>query len=298
MKNDSSFPGALILISIIGIALMGGFKNTGNNTGIFGSSSTPSPSSQQTNIQQQLTKAQQDAEKLKKQIEAEEAKKIYSRYKGLVTLSYINRGATPSQEYVVIRTSGTATTTINVTGWMLKSTSTGATVSIPKATYLYFDRMQNSEENIYLDKQDTLYLVTGTSPNGTSFKVNKCSGYLGQFQTFIPSLNNNCPLPRNENTSSIPRSPNNDACLDYIDAFPACRIQTTNLPITWSYECTRFIYDKINYSSCVNTHKDDKDFYGHELRVYLKRNEKIWKNKREHVILYDETGKIVDSLSY
>jgi hypothetical protein len=90
----------------------------------------------------------------------------------------------------------------------------------------------------------------------------------------------------------------NDACFDYIESMGQCRIQTETLPLNWSHECTNFIYNKINYPSCVNTHKNDKDFYQKEWRVYLKRSEKIWKEKRETIILYDDHGKIVDTLKY
>lgn len=300
MKGDN-FPGIIIVISLIGIAILGGFKNKEDGSNFLGITPvTPQQqqNQQQANIQQEITTAQQKVEELKRQLAEEEAKKTYSKYRGLVTLANINKSNQASQEYAVIRMSGLSTTAINITGWTLKSTSTGNSISIPQGTYLYFAGTQNVEENIRLENQDTLYLITGTSPNGSSFKLNKCSGYLQQFQNFNPYLATNCPLPRNEDLSSIPRSPVNDSCLDYIDSFPSCRIQTETLPANWSYECTRFIYEKINYPSCVNTHKNDKDFYMHEWRVYLKRSEPLWKDRRENIVLYDEVGKIVDSISY
>ena len=145
---------------------------------------------------------------------------------------------------------------------------------------------------------DTAYLITGISPNGVSFKTNKCSGYLTQFQTFIPYISNSCPRPRDENLSAIPKIAVNDDCLDYIDSFPSCRVETQNLPVNWSYECKNFITQKINYPSCVNLHKGDKDFYQNEWRIYLKKSTSLWKSRRENIILYDNLGKIVDTLTY
>lgn len=294
MNKDDTL-GIVVLLSIVAIGLFGG-ANKGvsllNNT-----SPNQTQAQKQADIQRQITDAEYKAEQLKKQVQLEEEKKYASVYKDIVDLSFVNRSTDPKQEYISIRVNN-AKTPINVTGWTLKSKSSGQSVTIPKGTYLFFTGTVNTKEDIYLNSGDTLYLVTGISPNGSSFKANKCSGYLNQFQTFTPYISTNCPIPRNEDLSSIPKTVNNDACLDYIDNFPGCRIQTETLPANWSYECTNFIYNKINYPSCVNTHKGDKDFYLKEWRVYLKRSERVWKDRREEIILYDNSGKIVDALSY
>ncbi len=295
MNKDHGI-GLLVLLGIISIALFGGSKGSGNN-GLL-SSGNATPEQKQTNIQQQINTTQYQIDTLQKQIQEENDKKTRSQYYGLVSIAYINRSTTPDQEYVALRVDYSATTSIPITGWTLKSTSSGNLVKIPKGNYLYFSGQVNSEENIYLNKGDTMYVVTGVSPIGLSFRSNKCSGYLGQFQTFVPYIGGSCPSPRNENLSSIPNGPNNDACFDYIDSFPNCRIQTDPLPANLSYECNTFIYKKINYASCIDTHKNDKDFYVPEWRVYLRHADHIWKDRRENIVLYDNLGKIVASLSY
>jgi len=294
MKKDD-YTGIIILCAIIGIALMGGAKN-GQQYGFF----SPQPKTEEQKrieLEQKIRDTQQQVEELKKKVQTEEDKKTQSEYKGIVYLQYVNRSDDPKQEYISIRVN-TGTSTIPVTGWTIKSDSSGNSVTIPKGTYLFFTGMLNAEDNVVLQGGDTLYVNTGISPNGSSFKVNKCSGYLSQFQTFTPSLYTNCPAPRNEDLSSIPKRVINDDCFDYIDSFPTCRIQTESLSQKWSYECTRFIYDKINYASCVNTHKNDTDFYQKEWRIYLKRSERLWKDRKEKIILYDNSGKIVDTLTY
>lgn len=298
MKDDTV--GILIILGIIAIALFGGVKGAGNNGLSPTGAQTPEQKQQgQTNnTEQKIEEAQNEVDSLKIKAQAEENKKSQSKYKGIITLAYVNRSTDPTREYVTIRMNYNATETILVTGWMLRSASGGWSTTIPKGTYLFFAGIANVEENIYLTSGDTLYLVTGISPNGASFKVNKCSGYLGQFQTFIPYLNSRCPLPRYEDLSSIPKTKINDACFEYIESMQQCRIQTESTPASWSTECQNFIYNKINYPSCVNTHKNDKDFYGNEWMVYLKRSESMWKDRRENIVLYDNEGKIVDSLSY
>jgi hypothetical protein len=80
-------------------------------------------------------------------------------------------------------------------------------------------------------------------------------------------------------------------------------MQNTNRPTTSRIiqverECTDFIYKKVNYPACIDTHKNDKDFYQNEWRIFLKRSETLWKNSREDIVLLDEEGKIVDEYKY
>jgi len=295
MKGDD-WMGILVIVGIIGIALFGGAKGSGNG-GMF-SFSQPNPASSPAEIQNKINQTEYEVQELQKQVQAEEDKKNNSKFFGMMELRYINRATDPKLEYVNIQASYDLAEPILITGWTLKSISSGNVVTIPKGVYLYFSGMANYADNIYIEKNQTIYLVTGSSPVGENFKTNKCSGFLNQFQTFAPYLYSNCPLPRNENLSSIPKTVVNDACLEYIDRFPMCRIQTDPLPANWSYECNNFIYQKINYSACVNTHKGDKDFYGNEWRLYLKRSESIWKSSREEVVLLDEFGKVVSRLKY
>ncbi len=293
--NDNSM-GVLILLGIIAIALFGGAKGASNN-GLF-SVGIQTPEQKQQNIGQKIEEVQYQVDNLKIKVQIEEDKKSQSKYKGLVTLAYVNRSTDPTQEYVTLRNSYNAKENISITGWMLRSTSSGVSTTIPKATYLFFAGIANSEDNIILTNNETLYLVTGISPNGASFKVNKCSGYLDQFQTFVPYLNNNCPLPRYEDLSSIPKTTANNRCFDYIDSMSSCRIQTETPTQYLGAECNNFISKKVNYPACVDAHKNDKDFYGNEWRVYLKRGASLWKDRRETIVLYDNDGKIVDSLTY
>lgn len=288
--------GILILLGIIAIALFGGAKGAGKN-GLI-SSGNRTPVEKKVDIEKQIKETQREIDKLKLQMQAEEDKKNASIYKGEVTISGVTRSKDPSKEYITIKVDRNSTKRIPVTGWRVKSLSIGNSIAIPKGTYLFFTGMINSEENIYLTAGETLYLTTGSSPNGVSFKVNKCSGYLGQFQKFIPTLRKICPAPKNENLSSIPKLIINEACLDYIDRFPTCRTQTESLPVNWSSECYSFIYDKINYPSCVNTHKSDVDFYQPEWRVYLKYSSSLWKSSKEVIVLYDTEGKVVDTFKY
>lgn len=294
MDKNSTF-GLIILFSMIVIALTGGMNNVSKSGFLVPANETPEQ--KQIRIQNEINNAERQANELKAKIQAEEDKKLQSPYFGIVDLSFVTRGTDVNSEYITLRVNG-AKTPINITGWTIKSRSSGVSIAIPQASKLFFANSRNSEEDVFVNSGDTIYINTGLSPNGSSFKLNKCSGYLSQFQTFYPYIYTSCPAPKDEVKSSIPKTVNNDACLDYIDYFPSCRIQTESLPANWSYECTNFIYSKINYPSCVDTHKNDKDFYLNEWRIYLKRSERLWKDRREDIVLLDSKGLIVDTLQY
>ena len=71
-----------------------------------------------------------------------------------------------------------------------------------------------------------------------------------------------------------------------------------NLPLSISPECNIYMRENINYGSCVQKHKNDKDFYNHEWRVYLERDQQLWKDRREVIKLLDTNGKTIDAISY
>ena len=291
MENNASSFGFIVLMAIVVLVLVGGTKNS--NSGLLRSNSSTTPQTRATGATSSGTGSNGATTKVIEKIPDNQ-----SPYKGVVKIYSISRSKNPSQEYVTIKMNSSTKESVVVTGWTLRSLNTGNATQIPKATYLYFVGVTNTEENVVMAPGETMYLVTGYSPNGMSFKVNECSGYLAQNQSFVPYLSRNCPLPRNEDLSSIPKLTINDACFDYIETFSQCKIQKDSLPVYWSGECNNFIYNKINYPSCVAVHKDDKDFYGKEWRVYLKRGATLWKDRRESVGLYDNLGKLVDTYSY
>ncbi len=284
----------IIILGIVFVSLVGGASQLGKQPELHLINAPQNQVVAKNSIQE----TENELKRLKEELKVEEDKKTKSQYADTVSMSYVNRSSDPSQEYITIRVDRNAPSTIPMTGWVIKSLSSGHSVAIPRGTYLFFTGMQNVEDHVYANPGDTIYIISGISPNGASFKTNKCSGYLGQFQTFVPYISTQCPAAGKEDLSSIPQRTINDACLDYIDAYPRCRIQTDPLPTNWSTECMNFIYNKINYPSCVNTHKNDADFYQPEWRLYLKYSYPLWKNSRETIVLYDTQGKIVDSLTY
>ena len=218
-----------------------------------------------------------------------------SPFKDFVRLGYVygRYDKEPEKEYIEIQSSYDNKSPIKITGWKLVG-KRGLDVTIGRGAYLVYSAQINPQQDIYLYPGDRAYIITGISPIGTSFKINKCIGYFSQFQNFYPELPSwGCPRPEDEEDAQSL----DDNCLDYLETIPRCRMQIS-IPPKLSSACQSYINEKINYNTCVEGHKNDSDFYKGEWRIYLGRTEKLWKEERETIILKDENGKIVDSVSY
>jgi hypothetical protein len=201
--------------------------------------------------------------------------------------------ADPNEEYVEINFPKTALGKALLTGLRLEGVR-GLDIAIGKGVYLIMPATLNTEQAIFLEPGDKAIITTGQSPVGYSFRLNKCTGYFEQFQDFTPRLPKECPYPRDED---LPQGLE-DACLDYIDRLPRCEIHDDPIPDYLSVPCRRYISREINYKTCVDIHKNDSDFYKNEWRVYLGRDEDLWKTKRETIRLLGKDDVVIDSVSY
>ena len=157
-----------------------------------------------------------------------------------------------------------------------------------------------------------LVLTTGRMPNSNPYSINanfltnKCSGYLDTLPQyrFTPALRRSCPSPaKDPGVSNLDRE-----CYDFVSYLSSCHTpkvehdadgyefidNISGLPSS----CRAFLEDHFNYNSCVKWHEQDIDFYGTEWRVYLNRSWELWGPNREHITLYDQSGKIVAERSY
>ena len=202
-------------------------------------------------------------------------------------------------EYLTLSAPTKNDASISITGWQIESMITKKRITIGGATEIFRSGVVNSEPPIHLAPGETVIISTGRSPIGTSFKTNKCVGYFEQFQDFSPNLNERCPLPRDEfdDFANIPY-PNDIQCENFVNKIRSCEVYLSSFPIGISNECVAFVSQNINYTGCVKNHKNDLDFLGNEWRVFLGRNEELWREKREVIRLLDNGGKIVDVLTY
>jgi len=223
-----------------------------------------------------------------------------SPYAGSVTLSTGRaKNSDANEEYLIIKTSKGAEGRITISDWRIESSVSLSGVALGDAAYLPYSGRVNSESPVAIGPNTTVYLVTGRSPIGTSFRTNTCTGYFEQFQDFAPSLKKECPLPNAEleravESDFIP----NQSCVDYVDDIDRCTLTLTSIPAGVGSSCRNFIQNTLTYNGCVDAHKNEADFYKNVWYLYLGRDQELWVNSNERIRLLDENGLVVDSVSY
>ena len=215
------------------------------------------------------------------------------KYRATLVVGSGAKESSPPKEYIEIKASPVNEKFILLTGWLLKNKK-GETVKIGKGSYLPYPATINSQQIIFLKPGEKAYITTGESPIGTSFRVNKCMGYLEEFQNFYPPLAKECPLA---SEGPIPDHLDGN-CLDFINKIPRCETVTDDTLSEISGACRKYVTQEINYRACVQNHKSDPDFYGKEWRIYLGKNKELWNNNEETVLLLDKNGKTIDWQTY
>ncbi len=208
------------------------------------------------------------------------------------------KNSDPKTEYVIIRTSAKQKQSITITGWKIESNASGIVGTIGQAAVIPFLGQVNVETPITVGPKATIYLGTGQSPNGTSFRTNICTGYFEQFQDFSPSLKKDCPLPEDEMLRFPEKLAGNDLCINFIEDLNRCELRVNAIPGNVGGLCQDFILNELSYNGCINSHKNDPDFYKNEWRIFFNRDQELYKNTREYIRLLDENGKLIDSVSY
>lgn len=218
-----------------------------------------------------------------------------------ITISSISRSSDQygksDNEYVLLSTPSTNKKPILITGMLLKSRMTGNQADIRKGTAVYYANSVNSEDSININPGETAYIITGRSPIGYSFKINKCIGYLKNHnQNFIAPLSSSCPKVTDY---PLPARPNqfNDTCLDFLNKIGVCK-EVTKFPDNLQQSCKTFAAERANYSRCVTDFGNDLNFLGKQWLVYLNRDDALWKTKREIVDLVDQQGNVVSTYTY
>lgn len=221
-----------------------------------------------------------------------------SPYADYVSLQEGTARSGVASEYLILKTKNTIPQRITITGWRIESTATGLGVTLPQAAELPFLGTVNAQTPVSLGGNQTVYLVTGQSPNGTSFRTNLCTGYFEQYQDFEPRLKLECPLPEAEAETYFPTGTLNDECYDIIRTLGRCTYTTKSVPVSAGVYCANFIANELSYNGCINRHKNVPGFYKDTWYLYLHRGQELWRSRSERIRLLDENGKVVDVVNY
>lgn len=206
--------------------------------------------------------------------------------------------ADPQSEYIMISTSRDLEKPITITGWALQSQINGIKAPIGSGAQIPISGQVNNDTPITLGPDNTVYVTTGRSPNGGSFRTNMCTGYFEQYQDYSPRLRNDCPDPRDEALRHPEKTAGNTECIDFVDRLHSCELFTDTIPSSVGSGCQNFIQNDLTYNGCVSAHRNDPDFYANEWRVYLNRQQELWQNNHDQIRLLDENGNLIASLSY
>lgn len=218
--------------------------------------------------------------------------KSNSTYQNKISVSapYDGRNSNPSKEYIIVEAPSSNEAKINITGWKIQNKK-GEISAIGQASDLPIPDQKNEISNVYLSPGEKIYISTGFSPVGVSFRVNKCSGYFNQRVPFYPKLEEVCPNPANADTypSYIENS-----CIDYMKKNTE-KCKTISTLSDLSAQCISYLSAKISYQGCTDDYKGDSDFYKKEWRLFLNKSSEMWSDETDTIILKDSKGKTVNT---
>lgn len=223
-----------------------------------------------------------------------------SPYAGMVTLSVGGaQSGDANREYVILKTNGSVPGRLTISDWRVESTvsltgsAIGTAASLPRVGEI------QAESPVAIGPNVTVYLVTGHPPIGASFRVNACSGYLGQFQEFSPGLQKECPFPTDELNRVTPAEvPPNAACTNFVRTLDRCTFTQSGIPSGAGDACRAFVLNDLTYNGCVAAHSADVSFYRDEWHIYFDLDQALWRGSNERIRLVDENGLVIDTVTY
>ncbi len=216
-----------------------------------------------------------------------------SRYRGKFHLGWGTATSTdPNREFITITADHTNKQTPDISIWRLRN-DRGMTVQIGGAAILNLNNTGYAGP-VPLAAGETAIVTTGRSPVSTSFKTNKCSGYLNVYK-FTPPFSLQCPLLKNVPHPRSAIAGFDEQCLNYINSIGSCVSQPA-LPAPLTTVCKNFIASNTTYQACASRFSNDADFYKPEWRLYLRQEEEFWSGAGEHIQLLDERGNLISLL--
>ena len=203
----------------------------------------------------------------------------------------------PEREYVALLVSSATTSAIDISGWKIFDRRKRVTHKIPKAVRILGSDQIQKEEVVRAGPGDLIIITSGSSPTGTSFRVNKCSGYRSQFKNFTPSIKTECPdaLEEFQRMGTVPYTDNQ--CYSIVENLSACKA-VTRIPATVTRECRDFLENTVTEQGCVRLHRNDKDFFQQEWRLFLETKRELWERENNVLYLLDERNLLITTLVY
>ncbi|MFH1643154.1 MAG: hypothetical protein ABH967_00750 [Patescibacteria group bacterium] len=218
-----------------------------------------------------------------------------SPYFGKVEISSIKTQSS-SPSLIVLTSELSGNEKINIANWQIKSKVKSST--IPGATEKYYPNQDASPgSSLYISRNHKIYISGGFNPLGSNrnFRVNKCMGYLENYNDFPIDISTSCPKPTSEEIDYL-----SACCQKFIKNSSKCALPdySNDESVMFDNECTTYIQNYFNYATCFNQYQKDNDFLEDSWHIYLNSSNLLTNNTCDTLYLRDSNGLFVDKESY
>jgi len=206
---------------------------------------------------------------------------------GQVKIISVNPHSSP-QKMVLINKSGSS---VDLTGWKIENNF--RSFDIPAAVKIFRLSSSTAWQNIILQPDDSLIVLSSASPITVNFYLNRCFGYLMNSYNFSNLFSKDCPRPNDDDLNYL-----STQCQRYINDLRTCQIPSTEDLNRFAndFTCYQFLTNFYNYESCVNRYQNASDFFEKEWYVFL--NASFADTNHDKIILRDADGLVVDTYLY
>jgi len=248
--------------------------------------------------QEEEGRSQKEYDSLFAQMEATKTFGEPSPYRGKIRIAESGAAERLAAEHIEAEVASENTAPIGVAGWSLQSVLTGIRAYIPRGSDVFVLGDLNPQQDIYLSPGAKAIISSKSSPVGTSFRENVCTGYLAGLQTFVPALSRSCPPAR----GLLPLTPDNlrtygDACFDFAESLPPCALPLS-VPSNIAPACRIFLANNLSYNGCILNNRGKSSFSQDSWRIYLNSAGELWRNSHDVIRLLDKEGRTVDVITY
>ncbi|MEI6296798.1 MAG: hypothetical protein WCO84_04110 [bacterium] len=185
----------------------------------------------------------------------------------------------------------TSKKSINITGWKIKGVIDSVPKVIEKGVPIFKQGKVNEEKDVVVYPGEKALILPGYSPIGVSFKLNKCSGYLEQFQAFTPHLSQSCPRDYLEGNLDL-------SCTLFLKTITNCNAYIKEFPRDVSKECQDVVNRRLNYNACVEENYQDTNFGSGEWRVYMNSTNSFGSKGGDMISIYDADNNLISTIFY
>jgi hypothetical protein len=207
-----------------------------------------------------------------------------SLYKGKVRIS----GTSGYGNIQISLQSASYESPVNITGWRIRSAQRGETIVGKGINLLQFDSVSS---DVWLNGGESADIIAGASPIATNFRANICFGGLSSMYNLGYAFNS-CPAIADYDLSGLDSS-----CQDLILRNNSCQAPSDNILNGQTSKCRITFEKNVNYSACVNRHRNERDFY-RGWKIYTGNNNQIFDPLHDKIELRDQAGLLIDSRQY